>query len=186
MSKDVILAVYGALRLARFDARGLEFFEASPRAFWRSFLAAVIIAPFFALLIVLRYKAGLVDAEPVHHALVESVIYVIAWVIFPVVMVSLTEALGRFHRDVGFIVAYNWCARLQNVLFIIIGLLHLSGGLSRELTDFLSLAALLYVLVYTGFVAKHALEIMPLMAAGVVAIDFGLAIALDVLATTLS
>jgi len=44
-AKDTAGALYGLWRLARGDASGLDFFNATLEGFWRSFAAAVIIAP---------------------------------------------------------------------------------------------------------------------------------------------
>ena len=42
---DLAAGLRGALRLARFDARGLEQFDNTPRGFWRSFVVALLILP---------------------------------------------------------------------------------------------------------------------------------------------
>ena len=39
--REVITALYGAYRLARFDPGGLGFYEVTVQGFWRSFFAAV-------------------------------------------------------------------------------------------------------------------------------------------------
>ena len=51
---EVVYATYGAWRLARFDCQGLQYFDNTPEAFWRSFYAAVIVAPPFAVLTALQ------------------------------------------------------------------------------------------------------------------------------------
>ena len=68
-ANQVMYALYGAYRLARFDAAGMRYFETSIEGFWRSFFAAVIVAPPYALLLFLRYRNGLADVDwPARHA----------------------------------------------------------------------------------------------------------------------
>lgn len=51
---EIATALYGAYRLARLDPQGMQYFDLSIGGFWRSFFAAVLMAPFFALLILLQ------------------------------------------------------------------------------------------------------------------------------------
>jgi len=48
-AREMMYALYGAYRLARFDAGGMRYFDASIDGFWRSFFAAVLIAPFYLI-----------------------------------------------------------------------------------------------------------------------------------------
>ena len=54
-TREILSAIYGAWALFKLDPRGLELFEDSVPAFWRSFFAAVIVAPGFALLRVIDF-----------------------------------------------------------------------------------------------------------------------------------
>ena len=51
---ETLRALYGAYRLARLDAGGMAYFDSSIGGFWRSFFAAVLVVPFYALLLVMR------------------------------------------------------------------------------------------------------------------------------------
>ena len=95
-AREAATSLYGAYRLARFDARGMTYFETSLAGFWRSFYAAVIVAPVFAVLLVMRYAAGGEAVDEARFASVEAIAYVIAWIAFPLVMVSLAQ-IGRAH-----------------------------------------------------------------------------------------
>ena len=46
----------------------------------------------------------------------------IAWVAFPLLMLSVTRWIGREHRFFDFMVPYNWCQLPQSVLFVLVGL----------------------------------------------------------------
>ena len=54
---EVARAIYGAWRLMLFDADGMTFFDLSTGGFWRSFFAAVVVAPLYAVLVVIDLGA---------------------------------------------------------------------------------------------------------------------------------
>ena len=56
----------------------------------------------------------------------------IAWVAFPLVMLSVLRWIGREHRFFDFMVPYNWCQLPQSVLFVLVGLILESGILGRS------------------------------------------------------
>ena len=43
--QEVLSALYGAYRLAWFDVSGMTFLNLTVEGFWRSFFAAVLVAP---------------------------------------------------------------------------------------------------------------------------------------------
>ena len=49
---EIAYAFYGAWRLAHLDASGLKYFDTSLDGFWKSFFAAVLVAPAYALIVV--------------------------------------------------------------------------------------------------------------------------------------
>ena len=55
-SGETARALYGAYRFARLDSSGIRYFRNTRGAFWRSFNAAFIIAPFYTVLLLMRYK----------------------------------------------------------------------------------------------------------------------------------
>src|ERR1051326_2695758 len=106
---EVQLAVGGALRLAVGDRRGLSLFDISIDGFWRSFRAGVICYPLYLLLLSLRVSGPLWEKSGVATILiVETIAYVISWVLFPLVILPLLRQLGRGDRFLAFMVAYIW------------------------------------------------------------------------------
>ena len=92
---EVQLAVGGALKLARGDPRGLDFFDTSIDGFWRSFRAALISYPFFLILLAFRVSAAHWEESGVLRIVaIETIGYVIAWVAFPLLVLPLTRWLG--------------------------------------------------------------------------------------------
>ena len=42
---EIAYGIYGAWRLARLDVTGMEVFDRTVAGFWKSFFAAVLVAP---------------------------------------------------------------------------------------------------------------------------------------------
>jgi hypothetical protein len=81
---EIVRAIFGAYRLAHFDATGLAYFNNTVEGFWRSFIAAVLAAPAAAILVMINWSLAAEAGYPLthgvlHSALVEGLTYVIAW-----------------------------------------------------------------------------------------------------------
>ena len=117
-ARELASSVYGAFRLATFHEDGMDAFNVSMRGFWRSFFAALLIAPVYLVFPANSTASRTETLDPVHDALVNVLAYVIGWVAFPLAMITVTRMLGREERYVGYIVAYNWSAVPQILLLL--------------------------------------------------------------------
>jgi hypothetical protein len=174
---EVRWALVGCLRLARGDRGGLAYFDRSLDGFWRSFLSAFLSYPFFLVLLMMRVSlADWNAAGGLHIILVESIGYVISWVAFPLVMLSVLRWIGRAHRFFDFMVPYNWCQLPQSVLFVLVGLQSETGVLSDPISQTIEIAAAVAVLVYEWYIARVALETSGAAATLVVLVDLVLGV----------
>lgn len=180
---DVMRSLYGAYRLALFDQSGHAFFDNTVTGFWRSFQAALLVAPLFLLLIIARYSADQIEAPLIRYISVELSAYTLSWLVFPFVMEWLTQTLNCRDKYIGFIVAYNWAMVPQYMIFGIIILLGLVGLIPADLADSLALILLMWTFVFNGFIAKSALDVPVGTAAGIVFLDFLLGLTLDLVIT---
>lgn len=180
--REIVMSIYGAWRLARLDANGMSYFDISVEGVWRSFFAAVMIAPFYALMLAVRFPLTGGDVDPLLFVLAEGVAYVVSWVAYPVVLVSLTQAMGCRERFPAYLVAYNWSMILQNALFLPIGILGATGAIPGDAASFLWLIALVAVLVYTWFIARTALALPPFTCVGIVVLDIALSFLVSAIA----
>lgn len=170
---EVATAVYAAYRLARGDASAIEYFDATLSGFWKSFFAAVLIAPFYLMLLFGRHMVTASDAiEPLRFYPVEMIGYVLAWVTFPLVMIPLADALDRRKHFFRFLVAYNWSSVLQQAVMLPISYLLLGGIIPGELAGPLHLIIVGAILFYIWFITRTALELPGITAAGIVFIAF--------------
>jgi hypothetical protein len=180
--REIIRSLYGAYRLARIDPSGLDFFETTVAGFWRSFFAAVIIAPFYLVLLMIRY-ADLSNQTPTFRFFaIETVAYVIAWLAFPVIMWKVAQAFDRSRHFLRFMVAYNWAAVLQNALYLPIVTLGTAGLLAAPTANALALLAVSLIVVYTWFITRTALDLGGGQAAGIVGLDFLISVFINAVA----
>ncbi len=78
MMREISASLYGAIRLAQFDSGGLRFFNTTVAGFRRSFVAAGLVAPLFAVLLFVRYLTQPNPPDAFRYAAIESIAYAIA------------------------------------------------------------------------------------------------------------
>ncbi len=183
--RDVVAAMYGAWRLMRFDAGGMAWFDLSIPGFWRSFFAAVVAAPFFAVLVGMHFAQGDRQIDPGWATLVLAVAYCLSWAAFPVAAVLITRLLRLTDRYVALIVAYNWANVPQIAVILLANLIDASGLLPGFLGAILPFAAMVFVLVYQWFVTRTALATTTATAIGVVIIQMMIDIFIELAADSL-
>lgn len=178
-SRELAAALYGAWRLARFDPRGQDHFDASVAGFWCSFQAAVIVVPAYVFLILINLDQPVITAGPLRMVLVESLAYVISWTAFPLAMVTVAQRLGRDDNYIRFIVAHNWANVLQVAVFLPAAFISQVVGPSAQ---FLTIAAMVAIFIYQWYVARTVLAITPFQAVGIVLVNLFLDIVITVIA----
>jgi hypothetical protein len=177
---EVQLALAGSLRLARGDRGGLACFDRSLDGFWRSFRAAVIAYPLYLVLLFMRVTVAEWQGSGGWRIVtVETIGYVIAWVAFPLLMLTVTRWIGRSHRFFDFMVPYNWCQVPQSALFVLVGLESDSGMLGTQASEAIDVVAAIATLVYEWYIARVALETTGYAAVFVVLVDLVLGVVIS-------
>jgi hypothetical protein len=183
---EVRLALVGALRLARGDRGGLSCFDRSADGFWRSFRAAAIAYPLYLMLLSMRITVAEWERSGgLLIVTVETIAYVMAWVAFPLIMLTVTRRIGRAQRFFDFMVPYNWSQVPQSALFVLVGLESESGVLPAGPAQGIEIAAAVAVLVYEWFIARVALDATASTAALVVFVDLFLGVLISHIAGSL-
>jgi hypothetical protein len=170
-ARDVVYSVFGAFRLARFDPTGLDTMDRTPEGALRSFYAAVIVLPAYALMLTIRLWGTLGDTPLPYVVLVEGIAYVISWTAFPVVMHSVAGMLDRSSRYVDFLCAYNWSSVVQMSVYLPVVVLSASGLLPEGLSEGLVFGVMMAMLTYQWFILRTSLNIGGLPAVGLVMLD---------------
>jgi hypothetical protein len=184
IAEEIQIGLYASWRVALGDKRGLALFNASLEGFWRSFLAMALVAPIYAILLLLRYHAE-AGSAPVRFFAVQTIGYIVAWFVFPLIMFYVVQAIERERHFFAYVVAYNWTSVLQNLIYLPLAIVTELGLLPTELASFLSFVVLTLVFLYIWFVTRTALAVTGLMAAGIVAGDLILSIVLNMITGTL-
>lgn len=166
--REIIAALFGSWRLMRFDAGGMDWFDFSIDGFWRSFFAALPVAPFFALLIYLDFQHQAGPADAGREIFVTVVVYAVGWAIVPLIMILITKLLGTTQGFIPMMVAYNWTTLPQIIIQTLTVLPGALGLISDGLSGAILFTVVVYILVFEWFVIRTALQTTPMTAAGIV------------------
>lgn len=176
---EIARAWQGAWRLAHADANGLAYFDDTVEAFWRSFRAAAIVAPGYAIFAALHYAARPPEASGGRIFLVEAVLYAVGWLAYPVLMHAVCRLIDREALYLRYITAYNWAAMLQMAFYLCLLLVTIAARLPDGVADFLGGAGFIVVLLYAWIIARIGLRIGAVAAALLVGIDVAIGYGLD-------
>ncbi len=183
-TREIVYSVYGAWRLARLDRGGMRHFDISLEGYWRSFFAALIVAPAHIALVLIEGGPGAEESEWLGFWLVKAIAYAAGWTAWPLVMFYIAKAIDREPAYLGYIVAYNWAQIVAAGLFFLVAIVAttmLPAG-AVEATFFLTTMLLL---AYQWFIARAALDIGGGLAAGLVILDLVVSVMIGGIALTL-
>jgi hypothetical protein len=170
--QEIFEGLYGAWRLLLGDQGAVVLFDVSVAGFWKSFFAAVLVLPIY--LVMAATGAIEFDSSRSLPASVMIVLefYVIAWVLWPLVIGHLLPVLDRGEKFTLYIVAYNWMSAVGAGLFftaiLVTTLLPISAGFAA----LIMVGALLGVLAYHVFIAHTTLNISIGVTIGLAIVDF--------------
>ena len=173
---EIVNSLYGSLRLAWGDKNGINYFNTSHLGFWRSFTAAIIVAPIFVLLLNVRYAVSNNDINFFRFVSIYAIAYVIGWVAFPIIINYVTDVLGHGAKFVRYIVIYNWASVLQNLIYLPFAILVEAQLIDGTAATIIGLCLLGLVFLYTAFITKTALEVSNGIAAAIIVFDLILSV----------
>ena len=185
--QEIVYRVYGAWRLARFDAKGVQFFDATPEAALRSFFAAALVAPAFVISQLLVSSGAEVksDASSVAVFLVFALEYCLLWVVPPVIVYRVCQLVGRETVFFRFLSASNWSSVVTVHLQLAFTLLGAGAVLPETLAPLLAFVLYAYVICYQWFVARHCLDVSALASVGFVALQFFIGLIIETISLSL-
>ena len=169
--REVLACLYGSWRLAHFDPGGLAYFPTGIAAATRSFWAAVLLAPAYALMVAMQPGDDAGQASLVPLLVVKIAAYVISWTAYPLLMDDMSRIFGCSGRYPIFLTAYNWSAILQMAVYLPTVALIQSGRLSPEMSDTVGIVSTVILTVYQWYVTRVALEVSNFTATGLVILD---------------
>ena len=170
-AKETAGALYGLWRLVRWDETAFSFFNATEQGFWRSFTAAAFVAPLQAVYQISVYFT--LDAPPPawRMAFIESLEYVILWVLYPIAMLYVVKLLDREKEFFRYIVAYNWFQLGVGYVAMPLVILSQFEILNPSVSSFLDSVIFVAYVTYAAFIARAGLKLSIGAGIGVVVID---------------
>lgn len=169
---EILKSLYGVYLLARRHPDAPAMFDCSVDGFWRSLFAAVLVLPAHILITVRTLMAVSPVDYGVEDGVTDLLIYIIAWLAYPALMVPITKVLGRGERVLDYMVPYNWASVPIGYLFGAIALAGMTGLVSPDMELGLNIGSYASVVLLLAEVARRQLLIGPAMAAGIVVLDF--------------
>lgn len=152
-------ALTGLWLILKLDPAGLAFFERTPAGFWRSYVAALILAPLNLLHVVLDFPRADETLTLTPYLIVQALSYVLSWTAYPFAMLYVLRLLDREERFLAYLVPYNWFQLAVGLVVFPISLLFDVGLLSPPGAAFLQLLTLGLFMSYATFLARLALNI---------------------------
>lgn len=181
--EEVLRSIYGAYLLARMDGSGMGLLNLTVDGFWRSFFAAVLVAPGYALLVAHRLMTRTESVDAGWAFLVHTSAYVLGWATFPLVALVLTYLFSVSRNYVALIVAVNWAALIQIMVFLVA--IAVTLVLPALLAGMLLAIITIAILFYQWFVTRTALETTGGLALALVLIDLVVNTAINISAERL-
>lgn len=173
---QAVRGLKAAWRLIALDKDGLRDFDQSQTAFWDSFKAFFLVAPLYLYSSVMGAR---LSSPPLDDPSIFGTLSLLAllWVLWPLLMITLTNMLGVERNYVRYIIAYNWTSVFIVAAIVPVLLLRQVGFLGPGMAALLSLAVIGWSLFMRWFVARHGLGVTPPVAMALVAGDLALSIA---------
>lgn len=173
---EIAGALYGVWRLLHGDARAAVYFNTSVEGAWRSFFAAVLVAPLYAMLVALRYADVAAAVTPLRYVTVETIAYVTSWVFYPVVVEALSRRMGCRQRFPAYLCIYNWSMLVQNGAIIILAILGTFNVITGQIGDLIGVIVFAVLTVFLWFIARVGLGVSGMTAGGMVLLDILLSV----------
>lgn len=181
---QIIAALIGVGRLARWREDGFDAFDKTARGFWRSFWAALIILPMWCY-VVTDQMADTAHPSPEGFFAAQAIAYAIGWLAYPLAMVRICDFLDRWPRYYTYMVAYNWFQLVQTIAWLPM-LLLMGFGAPRGLVAIVWLSTHGILIAYAWFIARRGLQVDAGTASALVIIDLLLGLLIDRLAGSLA
>jgi len=165
-------ALWGAMRLLRFDRGGLTGFDASREGFVHSFYAVALAAPLFLLVISLE-NMMLARAGGSGYSLVWALLsYGVRWAGFIAIAYGFARMLQREAEFAGFVTAFNWAKPLFLVVLLPLVGLGAAGAIGAEAYGGLGLILRLYLAAVQVFLIFAAFRLALFEAAAIFIVKY--------------
>ena len=118
---EIARGVQGALGFLLRDPKAPQHFDNTMEACLRSFRVMALVAPLYAIYLLIYYSDVTVNADGAEIAVVEAMRYIVDWLLFPVIFYEVARRRGWLDRYPRYIGALNW-VNLPAMALAIVGL----------------------------------------------------------------
>lgn len=177
-TKESAGVLYGLWRIACWDEKAFEFFNATEQGFWRSYIAAALVAPLQAIYQIGVYLTAEQPPPAVRMFFIESLEYITLWLLYPVVMLSVVKILDRDAQFFRYLVAYNWFQLAVGFIAMPIIILTQFELLPLPIAGFFDSMIFVAYVSYAGFIARAGLNVTLGTGIGIVVLDIVLTLML--------
>jgi len=164
---EFVVSAGGAWRLFRFDRSGLDRIDTSVEGAIRSYWLTLILAPLAVFITAVQWWPFADRVAFLPLVIGELSLYVIGWLMMPVMVDAAIRLAGLPDRLPRFIAGYNWATVITLPIASAFIALTLVLDVPGPVSGLLALVVIAMVLVYQAYVTHLTLEI-PVMAAGVI------------------
>jgi hypothetical protein len=119
---EIARGTQGAIKFLLRDATAPLHFDNTVEACLRSFRVMVLVAPFYAAYMGLRYLRVTTTADGTEIVFAESLRYLVNWLLFPVIFYEIARWRGWLDRYPRYIGACNWAALPSMVILLVLEL----------------------------------------------------------------
>lgn len=117
---EIARGTQGAIRVLQLDPGAPFQYDNTPEACLRSFRVIVLAAPLYAFYVLIHYTKFEAAADEAEILLVESLRYIIDWLLYPVLFYEIARRRGWLDRYPRYIATLNWI-NLPAILIAVIG-----------------------------------------------------------------
>jgi hypothetical protein len=184
LTREVLGRALSGLRgLLLFRTDAFDRFDGTIRGFWTSFWAAALVLPVWSLAIFTAMPSA-DEAGTAQFVAVQLIGYAVSWLAYPLLMVRVSDYLGRWPQYFRYMVAYNWFQVAEAVVFLPPLALAAAGAPPGMVAlSWLTIHGVL--ITYHWFIARRGLQVDAGAASALVIIDLLLGLLIDRLAETL-
>ena len=105
---EIARGVQGAVAFLWRDPWATTYCDNTTEACLRSFRVMVLVAPLQIILLLIRYSGVTTAADEMEIFVVETISYVVEWLLFPVIFHEIARRQGWLDRYARYIGALNW------------------------------------------------------------------------------
>jgi len=184
VAASVSSGLQAAFMLARGRSDGVERVDTDVHGVRRSFWAIALTLPAILCLRLVAWIGAGARAGDGHTLALDLLVFIVGWLAFAVVSYHVAPLLGRANRWPRYIIVWNWCNVVENLLLVLGSIPGLLGAPS-VVDEAAQLFTLGWALWLEWYATRVALDVGGVTAGGLVLLDETIGLFLAAIAVSL-